>query len=228
MVPPTHVEDFIQCMLRYVMKPAQRHRSLMRGLCCRRCSFPRDVIDQVTTFSRPARAARALHTDRAKAINADTRPARLIIYIYTAFNEFVVGLLHTGPHEARGSGRAKKQNSGEAHGKSQPPGPSFNRRSPSGKDLQSAIKENRGQRILSRTMRNRVGQRNSTRRSARARRQFADWPKLLAVAESHIAHVAVKGVESHRFQTRCLSALPYRFRKGRFGAFTAHRSHNMH
>src|SRR6202165_5309926 len=215
-------------MLDYVMKTAQRHRSLMRGLCCRRCSFPRDVIDQVTTFPRPARAACALHTDRTKAINPDTGPARLIIYIYAALNEFVVGLLPTGPHEAGGSWRTKKQNSGEAHGKPQPRGASFNRRSPGRKDLESAIKENRVQRILSRTMRDRIGQRNSARRSARARRQFADWPELLAVAESQIAHVAVKGVESHRFQTRRLRGLPHRCGQGRFGAFTAHRSHHMH
>src|SRR6202040_1870003 len=134
MVPPPHVEDFIQCMLGHVMKPAQRHGSLIRWLCRRRCSFPRDVIDQVTTFPRPARAACALHTDRTKAINADTGPASLIIYIYAAFHEFVVGLLHTGPHEAGGSGRTKKQNSGEAHGKPQPLGASFNRPGPGGKD----------------------------------------------------------------------------------------------
>src|ERR1700686_1114262 len=130
-------------MLDYVMKTAQRHRCLMRGLCCRRCSFPRDVIGQVTTFSCPAGAACALHTDCTKSINADTGPSRRIIYIDAAFNEFVVGLLHTGPHEAGGSGRAKKQNYGEAHGEPQPGGSSFNRRSRGGKDLQRAIKENR-------------------------------------------------------------------------------------
>ena len=74
-----HLEDFIQGLLRHVMQAAQRHRCLLRGPGCCRGFFPGDVIDQVTTFSGPARAACAFHTDRPEAVNPDTGPARLII-----------------------------------------------------------------------------------------------------------------------------------------------------
>src|SRR6202140_2775856 len=102
-------------MLRQVMQADQRHRRLMRSFCSHCFFVPRDVIDEVPTFSCLAGATCTLHADRTETIDADTGPAQLIIYIDAAFDEFVVGLRHTGPHEAGGSGRPKKQNSGETH-----------------------------------------------------------------------------------------------------------------